>query len=286
MSAITIRYNPFLFISDWQMFSSLELTGIFIVSGLFAGFLAGLLGIGGGFVVVPVLLLVLPQVGIPVELTPHYAIGTSLLCICVTSIASSRAHHKKQAVDWQLFRLIFPGLILGALTGASLASVLSGRLLVVIFVIGAVLTAIYLLSGHKPDVQASQSRWPFFTYGIFTGCIASLIGIGGGSIITPYLVYKGKSMVKSVGTAAATAFPVAIFGSLGYCVAGLKQNNDIVYSLGYLYFPAFVGIVIFSSLSAPWGARLAHFLSEKRLKQVFAAFLFFTSAQILYSQWF
>lgn len=264
---------------------SADLVGIFILAGLAAGFLAGLLGIGGGFVVVPVLLFVLPSVNVPADLIAHYAIGTSLLCICVTSISSSKAHHQKNAVDWSLFRLISPGLILGSLAGSALASRMSGKVLVVIFVSGAMMTAIYLLSGHKPTVRITHTKWPFFIYGVFTGWIASLIGIGGGSMITPFLVYKGKSMVKSVGTAAASAFPVAFFGASGYCLSGINKNVEVAYAFGYLYFPAFFGIVIFSSISAPFGAKLAHYLSEKHLKLIFAMFLFLTSVQILYSQW-
>jgi len=263
----------------------LELWIIFIFAGLAAGFLAGLLGIGGGFVVVPVLLFVLPNAGIPPHQIAHFAIGTSLLCICITSISSSLAHHKKQAVNWALFKLIAPGVTIGSLVGAGLASTLNGKILIVIFVIGAVSTAMYLLSNHQPKVTSDQSRWPFFVYANFTGIVSSLIGIGGGSVLVPFLVYKGQSMVKSVGTAAACGFPIALFGALGYAISGQRAESNLEWSTGYLYWPAFLGIVIFSSLAAPYGAKLAHFISERRLKQTFAVFLFLTSAQILYSHW-
>ena len=259
---------------------------IFVLAGLVAGFLAGLLGIGGGFVVVPVLIFVLPHAGIAEAQVAHFAIGTSLLCICITSLSSTRAHHLKKAVDWHLFRLIVPGLVIGALAGSALASILKGDVLIVIFVTGAILTAIYLLSGHQPKTHTAQSGWSFFIYSNFTGVISSLIGIGGGSVLVPFLVYKGKSMVQSVGTAAACGFPIALFGAMGYAISGDKLTSDIDYSIGYLYFPAFLGIVIFSTIAAPFGAKLAHFVSDKLLKQIFAVFLILTSAQILYSQWF
>ena len=264
----------------------MEIWGIFIVAGLLAGFMAGLLGIGGGFVVVPVLVLVLPYAGIASESSPHFAIGTSLLCICVTALSSSRAHHQKKAVDWRIFGITSPGLVIGAITGAALASWVSGKILVVLFVVGALSTAVYLLSGHRPKAKPDSTNWPYFIYGNFTGGVSALIGIGGGSLLVPFLVYRGKSMVQAVGTAAACGFPIALFGALGYAVSGWQQSIQVEYATGYLYWPAFLGIVIFSSLSAPWGAKLAHFVSEKRLKQIFAIFLFFTSAQILYSQWF
>ncbi|MCW8877997.1 MAG: sulfite exporter TauE/SafE family protein [Kangiellaceae bacterium] len=264
----------------------IELTVIFILAGICAGFLAGLLGIGGGFVVVPVLIWALPFAQVPQELVPHFAIGTSLLCICVTSVSSARAHHKRTAVEWPLFGITTPGLILGALLGAWLASILTGRWLIILFVIGAMTTAIYLLSGHQPKAHPDESKWPFFGYGIFTGVVSALIGIGGGSVLVPFLVYKGRQIVKAVGTAAACGFPIALFGALGYAGSGWNQVENVEFAIGYLYWPAFLGIVVFSSLTAPLGAKVAHYISEKKLRRVFAAFLFFTSGQILYSHWF
>lgn len=266
----------------------MEIWVVFILAGLIAGFLAGLLGIGGGFVVVPVLIFALPLADISNEHTAHFAIGTSLLCICVTAMASTKAHHARKAVDWQLFKIITPGLILGAILGATFAATLSSKILIILFVSGAIITAIYLLLEHTPTPAPVQSRWAFVNYGIFTGAVSSLIGIGGGSVLVPYLVYKGKPMVQSVATAAACGFPIALFGASGYAISGWQQNdiNQYAYASGYLYWPAFLGIVIFSSLAAPFGAKIAHLISERRLKQVFAIFLFLTSAQILYSQWF
>jgi len=264
----------------------LEIWLLFVAAGLAAGFFAGLLGIGGGFVVVPVLLLLLPVVGIEQSMSPHFAIGTSLLCICVTALASTRAHQHRGAVDWSLLGLMVPGLVIGSVAGGALAAVLSGRLLIVLFVGGALLTALYLLSNHRPTAHPDQAKWPFVLFSGFTGVISALIGIGGGSVLVPFLVYKGRSMVRSVGTAAASGFPIAVFGAATYAVAGWREGVNVDFASGYLYWPAFFGIAVFSSLSAPLGARLAHFISEKRLRQIFAIFLFFTSGQILYSHWF
>ncbi|WP_444996594.1 sulfite exporter TauE/SafE family protein [Aliikangiella sp. IMCC44359] len=262
----------------------MEIWLIFILAGLTAGFLAGLLGIGGGFVVVPVLVWALPLAGIPQNEVVHSAIGTSLLCICITALSSTKAHHNKHAVDWRLFKVIVPGLIIGSILGAALASLLNSTVLITIFVSGALLTACYLLSGHTPKAHPNQNQWPYVSYGVLTGTISSLIGIGGGSVLVPFLIYRGKKVVQAVGTAAACGFPIALFGAIGYGFSGWKQV-ETAYASGYLYWPAFAGIVIFSSLSAPWGAKVAHFIAEKRLKQLFALFLFFTSGQILYSHW-
>lgn len=264
----------------------MEVWIIFIIAGLAAGFLAGLLGIGGGFVVVPVLVFVLPRVGIALSDVAHFAIGTSLLCICVTSLASTWAHQKMRAIDWPLFKIILPGLIIGSLAGVALAAVLKGEILLLLYVGGAFATAFYLLSAHQPSPHPDQKRWPFIVYGHFTGVLSALIGIGGGSVLVPFLVYKGKDIVKAVATAAACGFPIALFAAIGYALAGEQKQLSVEYASGYLYWPAFLGIVVFSSLSAPWGAKVAHLISQRRLRQTFALFLFFTGGQIIYSQWF
>ena len=265
----------------------MEIWLIFAITGLLAGFMAGLLGIGGGFVTVPLLILALPQIGISHQLVPHFAIGTSLACIVITSLSSGYSHHKKSAVQWQLMGSIAPGLILGALVGAFLAAIVSGKVLVLFFVSGAFLTAGYLISGHqtKHSAASTPNYW-YFLYAKFTGIVSALIGIGGGSVLVPFLVYRGQAMVKAVGTAAACGFPIALFGALGFIYSGWHVTENIEYSSGYIYWPAFLGIVIFSTLSAPLGVKVAHWVAEKRLKQIFAIFLILTGAQIIYSQWF
>jgi len=265
----------------------LEIAFTFALTGLLAGFMAGLLGIGGGFIVVPLLLIILPYVGIDASLLAHVAIGTSLACICITSISSSFAHNRRHAIVWHLLKPIVPGLIVGAIIGSQLAGVIQGELLVLIFISGALATAIYLLTDHdKQKENIHTANIIYFFYAKISGIIASLIGIGGGSLISPFLVYRGQSMRKAVGTAAACGFPIALVGSIGYIYTGWFATSKIEYTSGYVYWPAFLGIVIFSALSAPLGAKIAHHISEKRLKQLFATFLILTSGQIIYSQWF
>lgn len=265
----------------------MELWLILAATGLVAGFMAGLLGIGGGFIVVPLLLLVLPTVGLPSELVSHFSIGTSLACIAITSLSSSYAHHVKQAVDFSVLRKVVPGLVSGAMLGSLLAGIVSGWVLIVVFVAGAILTAVYLLKGKTPpSTNKPTPVWLYFSYANFTGVVSALIGIGGGSVLVPFLVYRGHAMVRSVGTAAAGGFPIALFGSVGFVISGWGKTLTIDHASGYIYWPALAGIVLFSMVSAPLGAKLAHFISEKRLKQVFAGFLIFTSGQIIYSQWF
>ncbi len=249
--------------------------------------MAGLLGIGGGFIVVPLLLLILPKVGIENNLIVHFSVGTSLACICITSLSSGYAHQRKYAINWKILKPIVPGLIIGALVGSVLAGIINGPFLILVFVSGALLTAVYLMSGHKTlHIDTNTPNFIYFLYGQFTGIISALIGIGGGSVLVPFLVYRGQSMVKSVGTAAACGFPIALFGSIGFIYSGWLPTESVQYASGYIYWPAFLGIVIFSSLSASLGAKVAHFIQERHLKQIFAVFLILTSGQIIYSQWF
>lgn len=265
----------------------MEIWLILAATGTLAGFMAGLLGIGGGFVIVPLLLMTLPQTGIDPRLATHVAVGTSLVCISFTSLSSSHAHNQKKAIDWTLLKPITPGLIIGALAGAAVAGVLKGPILVLIFVLGAITTAIYLLSGHQTkQVDRKTSAYVYFLFANFTGVISALIGIGGGSILVPFLVYRGRAMVKAVGTAAAGGFPIAVAGGLGFIYEGWQETKPIEYATGYVYWPAVLGIVIFSTLSAPLGVKLAHFIRESYLRVIFAIFLILTSGQILYSQWF
>ncbi len=253
---------------------------------MLAGFMAGLLGIGGGFIIVPLLLIILPQIGIEQQLVTHIAVGTSLMCISITSLSSSFAHNQKNAINWALLRPIVPGLVIGALVGSAVAGILQGPILILVFVSGALITAVYLLSGHKTKQgNVSTSSFIYFLYANFTGIVSALIGIGGGSILVPFLVYKGQAMVKAVGTAAACGFPIAVAGSLGFIYEGWQVTESIEYATGYIYWPAFLGIVIFSTLTAPLGAKTAHYILESYLRVIFAIFLILTSGQILYSQW-
>ncbi|MET1254893.1 sulfite exporter TauE/SafE family protein [Aliikangiella maris] len=263
----------------------LEIIIIFVLAGLAAGFLAGLLGIGGGFVIVPVLIWALPLAGISQAQVIHCAIGTSLLCICVTAISSTRAHHARQSVKWSILPLIIPGLITGSLIGSTTAAYLNDTALVSIFVAGAFATGGYLLSGHSPQQHPKPSRWPEMLYGTFTGTASTLMGIGGGSLLVPFLIYRGNKVVESVGTAAACGIPIALFGATGYAIAGWSEQS-VDYAIGYLYWPAFLGIVLFSSLSAPLGAKVAHRISPIYLRRLFAGFLFLTGLQLIYGHWF
>ena len=274
-----------------SIFSSLPLWIIFPLTGLLAGFMAGLFGIGGGFIIVPLLVFVLPQIGFEPALVSHTAIGTSLACIVITSISSTRSHHLRESVNWQLLKPVVPGLIIGSIIASKVASLVSGLVLMSVFVTGAFMTAFYLFfsktkeSPLKENNAENIERLPYFLFAGFTGFVSSLIGIGGGSILVPYYVFKGQRVHIAVGSAAACGFPIALVGAAGYWFNGLTATETISNTSGFIYWPAFLGIVIFSVLGAPLGVKTAHYFKESTLKKVFALFLVFTGGQIIYTQW-
>lgn len=245
-----------------------------LLLGALVGFLAGLLGIGGGLVIVPALAYLLPHVGVEHELVMPMALGTSLATIVVTSISAVRVHHKNRNIPWQLTRDILAVVALGALVGAFIADELSSTALAYIFAIAVSLLAFYMLvsikrvsSREMPSVAKLQG------ISLFTGVLASLMGIAGGAILIPILNFFGMQMRQSIGVATAAGLVIALFGSLGYFITGLDQENLPVWSLGYIYLPALLGISLTSTLFARYGVKLSSKLPVKTLKKCFALFL-------------
>ncbi|NVJ59035.1 MAG: sulfite exporter TauE/SafE family protein [Gammaproteobacteria bacterium] len=253
---------------------------IYLIVGGLAGLLAGLLGIGGGFVIVPALILVLPMSGVPEAIVMHVAIGTSLATICVTSISSFSAHHKRGSVNWQYFRLLTPGIVLGAIGSGLIADYLSSQWLGAIFGIGAILMAVQILLARQPSsAQEHQNKTLLFSSSAAIGCASGLVGIGGGSLVVPLMLRFGQSITRAVGTAAACGLPLAVAGAVSYAIVGWDREFSQL-AIGYIYLPAFLGIILTSILTAPLGARLAHWLPAEQLKKVFAAFLLIIGIRI------
>lgn len=257
---------------------------LYLAAGALAGVMAGLLGIGGGFIIVPVMLFLLPLSGVSDAFLMHAAIGTSLATICVTSIVSFRAHHNRGSVDWPYVKLLAPGIVLGALLSGVVADFLSSSVLSLIFALGAVLMAIQIWLAKQPQVAPeSPARYKVFITASAIGCGSGLVGIGGGSLVVPYLHYLGEKITRCVGTAAACGLPIAVAGTASYVVMGWDADMPEL-SLGYIYLPGFLGIIIASSLTAPFGVRLAHKLPADKLKKIFAVFLLLVGLQIAFKQ--
>lgn len=247
---------------------------VYLVLGAAAGVVAGLFGIGGGILIVPALVIVFTSQGMPVEVLTHSAVATSLATIVVTSISSILAHHKRGAIEWGLFRPLALGLMAGAVIGVQVAHHLAGNHLQIIIGVFVLLVSLQMMLSLQPPL-AKQVAGVFevSSVGIVIGSLSSLFGVGGGTLTVPYLSWRRVAMQRAVATSAACGFPIALIGALTNVSTGWGHPDLMPWSVGYVYLPAFIGIVLTSALCAKQGARLAHKLSERMLKKVFAAFL-------------
>lgn len=245
-----------------------------IVLGAMTGFMAGLLGIGGGMLLVPFMTFLFTLNGFPSELIVKVAIATSLATILFTSLSSVRAHHKKGAVRWDIAKPMGIGAFVGTFIGANFAGALKSSWLALFFAVFVGFSALQMLRSKKPkpsrDVPGSTGLG---LMGSLIGFISSLVGAGGGFITTPFLTWCNVIMHQAVGTSAALGFPIAAGGLVGYVVAGTTEANLPAGSLGYIYLPALVAVSASSLLTAPIGARTAHRMQVASLKQVFAYML-------------
>lgn len=260
----------------------LELS-IYLITGAIVGIAAGLLGIGGGLLIVPVLSTVFLYFLGTSEVV-HIAIGTSLATIIITSLSSVRAHHKKHnAVRWDIFKLLSAGVLLGAFIGGWSSQFVASDVLGKIFGFLELLIAINMLLALKPSPHRQlPGMVGNSAAGSVIGGLSSLVGVGGGTLTTPYLVWNNISMHQAIATSTAVSLPVAIAGTIGYFIAGLDATNLPAYASGYIYWPAFFGIVIASYFTAPIGAKLAHQLPVKLLKRIFGIFLIFLAIKMLF----
>lgn len=255
---------------------------ILLSMGALAGTLAGLLGIGGGIIIVPVLALVFAGQGVDATVIMHLSIGTSLATIVTTSLSSIRAHHRRGAVDWPAFLRLTPGIILGGVLGSSLAAVLPSETLRIAFALFMLLVATQMVFGAatSPHRQLPGTLGMGIT-GTLIGTVSTLMGIGGGSLSVPFLTWCNMTVRRAVATSAAIGLPIAVTGTLAYMFTGWGKAVLPPLSLGYINLPAYVGIVVASTLFAPLGARLAHSIPEHLLKRFFAAFLAILGLKLL-----
>lgn len=262
----------------------METVLIYAMAGAVAGLAAGVFGIGGGLVIVPVLLVVFDQQGISELVSVHLAVGTSLATIIVTSLSSIHSHYRLGNVLWPVLRPLTVGLIAGALLGSWIASWLPGNLLRRVFALFAFAMALRMaFAGQPPASRTLPGHSGLAATGVGIGSVASIVGIGGGGLTVPFLVWCGTPMRNAVGTSSASGMPVALAGTLGYILAGSGQPVLPAGSTGYVYWPAVVGITSVSVFLAPMGARLAARLPAMVLKRAFAVFLVFVGLSLLRS---
>lgn len=257
---------------------------LYLVLGSVAGVVAGLFGIGGGLLIVPVLIFSFELQGMSTEVMTHSAVATSLATIVVTSISSMLAHHKRGAVRWDLFRPLTVGILVGAAVGAVFASGLSGETLQLIFGVFVLLVAAQMALSLKPDAgERGTSPVGLAGAGGVIGGLSAIFGIGGGTLSVPYLSWRRISMQQAVATSAACGLPIALSGAFTNVWTGWGNPQLADWSLGYVYLPAFVGIVATSTIFAKVGAKLAHSLDGAKLKKYFAVFLVIVGARLLIS---
>ena len=257
---------------------------LYLVTGAFAGFAAGLFGVGGGLIIVPVLFYVFATQGYEPQHLMHMAIATSLATIMFTSISSTLAHHKKQAVLWPLVFTLSPGIIIGAWFGGISASALDTKVLATIFAVFELLVATNLILQTQPEQhQTNIGRITATAGGTVIGFISSIVGIGGGTMTVPFLHWFNISMQKAVATSAACGFPIALVGTLSYVYSGWGLQLTGTMTIGYLQLYALAVIASSSFIFAPLGAKLAHSISEKTLRLSFAFILILLSILMFFS---
>lgn len=252
--------------------------------GLSTGFLAGLLGIGGGMVMVPFITVILSGRGVGAELSVKMAIATSMATIVFTSISSVRAHHKRGAVRWDLVKSLAPGIVLGAaIASMGVFAVLKGSSLALFFALFVGFSATQMFLDKKPTAnrQIPGQAGLLGTGGVI-GFLSGLVGAGGGFISVPFMTWCNVAIHNAVATSAALGFPIALSNALGYVVSGSHLSDLPPYSMGYIWLPALAVIASCSVLTAPLGATAAHKLPVKPLKKVFASILYLLAAYMLY----
>jgi len=256
---------------------------LYLGLGLVSGFVAGLLGVGGGLIMVPVLTWAFLHQGYAPEYNIHLALATSLAVIVPTALASLRAHHAHGAVDWVAVRRMTPGILLGALGGGLIAAWLPDAGLKWFFSAFLFYAATQMLFGFSPSPSRQLPGWPGMSAaGGVIGLVSSWVGIGGGTLTVPFLLWCNTAMRRAIGSSAAVGLPTALAGTLGYMVSGWGLAGLPPHSVGFVHLPALLGIALGAWLTAPLGARAAHRWPVALLRRLFAALLYLLGVRMTY----
>ncbi len=261
----------------------MEWYAAYLMLGTATGLLAGLFGVGGGLILVPVLLLLFDAQHFPSSYLLHLALGTSMASILFTSLSSMRKHHQHGAVNWRVVRNITPGILLGAGIGALSATSISQRSLGIFFALFVYFAAAQMLLDVRPHPSRQLPGIGGMTLtGTLTGWLSTMVSIGGGTIVVPFLVWCNLPVRNAIGTSAAVGFPIAVGGTIGYIFAGTDISGLPAHTLGFVYLPALLGVAFASIITAPLGAKATHRMRIDLLRKLFAILLTSLATRLLW----
>lgn len=261
----------------------IDIVLLLLLAGSAAGLLAGLFGVGGGVIVIPVTLWVLGMQDIDSDYMQHMAIGTSFTVMLFTTFMSSLAQYRKKSIRWDIIKPMVPGIILGSIGGSLIASAIPSRGLQIIFIIFAYSISLKTLIGYNPKSSWSLPKPAgIFGVGSLIGSVSSLLGIGGGVFNVPFMLTCKVPVKQAIGTSAALSWGIAVMGTFTYLISGLRVDDLPSGTLGFCYLPIAVVLIVTSSIFAPLGVKLAHRLSSQRLQIVFGLLLIVVTTQILF----
>jgi uncharacterized membrane protein YfcA len=257
---------------------------IYVLLGMGSGFIAGLFGVGGGLTIVPILLMLFQAQGFPDAQLMHLALGTAMATIVVTSISSMRAHHQHGGVRWDIFRSMAPGLVVGTLLGSLFASRVPTDTMAIVFTCIVYWASLQMLLDIKPKpTRELPGAAGLAGVGGLIGGVSSLVAAGGGFLSVPFMVLCNVNIRQAVGTSSALGFPIALAGVVGYILGGWSIPDLPAPNLGFVYLPAFAGVVVTTIFMAPVGAKLAHRLPVKQLKRAFGVMLALLATKMLWN---
>ncbi len=263
---------------------SIEWILLYLMLGAFVGFMAGLLGVGGGGILVPLLVTIFSYQGVGQESVVHLALGTSLACMIISSASSIYAHASKGTVVWEVVYGMAPSIIIGAFLVTRIAAEVNSTYIALFFALFMALVAAQMFLNWKPKPNQAPTKFRgLFIAGTGIGSVSSLAAVGGGFLAITYLSYKNIDMNKAIGTSAAIGFPIAIAGTIGYMMGGWSKTLNDPYTFGFIYLPAFLVISLASFIAVPFGANYSANLPERQLKKTFAIVSLLLSVKMIYS---
>ena len=256
----------------------------YLALGLVVGFFAGMLGIGGGVIIVPLLVFLFTAQHFPEQRVLHLALGTSLASIVFTNLSSVRAHDLRGGVRWDIVIAAAPAVIAGTLLGTLVAARMPSRYLAIIFTVFVFFSSLRMWANREPKpTRTLPGKLGLSTAGLLVGALCSLVGVGGGILVIPLMTICNVPMINAIGTSAALGLPISLGGALGYVVTGLNQPGLPPLSLGYTYIPALAGLVVGSFVTVPFGVHVAHRMPVIALRRIFAIILFALATKMLVS---